>query len=201
MMTQKNTILIFARYPTPGAAKTRLIPNLGAVGAANAHKALCEATLICAKASGFSLALAYTGAALADFQKWLGNDIAYVPQIEGDLGDKLTAAMDYALNTGIQKLFIIGSDCPYISADHFREAATALENHDIAIGPAFDGGYYLIALKASHASLFKDIAWSTEQVFEQTCRAAAEINLSVKILETLADIDTIDEWQRWQTRL
>jgi uncharacterized protein len=200
-MTEKNTILIFARYPTAGAAKTRLIPALGAIGAANAHKALCEATLRTARASGFSILLAYTGAALADFQKWLGHDNEYVLQIDGDLGDKLTGAIDFALSKGDQKLFIIGSDCPYISVEHFNAAAAALENHDIAIGPAFDGGYYLIALKAPYSSLFKDIAWSTEQVFEQTCRAAADINLSVKILETLADIDTPDEWQRWQNSL
>jgi uncharacterized protein len=197
MLNAETTLLIFARYPVAGAAKTRLIPALGAEGAAAAHRLLCEVTLATARNSIMAKCVAYFGGDLAEFQNWLGTDISYEQQIDGDLGEKLTAAAASQFQQGVKKLLIVGSDCPYITPDHYAEATKALDTHDVVIGPALDGGYYLIGLRAVHPLLFANINWSTDKVFAQTCNAAANLGLKVHVLDILSDIDFPEDWNAW----
>ncbi len=198
MQNAETRLLIFARYPVAGAAKTRLIPALGAEGAAAAHRTLCEATLKTARASQLAISVAYFGGALDDFQHWLGKDISYYAQADGDLGAKLTAAAAFQFQYGAKKIIIVGSDCPYINTQHYDEAVLALDTNDIVIGPALDGGYYLIGLRAQHPELFVQIEWSTDRVFAQTYSAAIKHGLAVHMLEALSDIDEPEDWQAWQ---
>jgi uncharacterized protein len=184
-------LVLFTRYPVPGAAKTRLIPALGADGAAVVHKTLTERTVATLRQAGQPIEICYTGGKAQDFTEWLGGDLRYVPQVEGDLTDRLLAALYPA------PVIFFGSDTPNLSPAHVEAAIAALEHNDVAIGPADDGGYYLIALAKPYPDLFRDIRWSSEHTMADTLARAEEGGLSVTILETLHDCDRPEDLTRW----
>ena len=152
-------IAIFARWPEPGKAKTRLIPALGAEGAAAVYRKLLELTVREARASGLPFHLRVTGDDPARFRKWLGTDLDVRDQGDGDLGEKLVRVPTPGM--------MIGSDCPGLTAALLREAASALSAHDAVIGPADDGGYWLLGLRNPCPALFTDVAWSTPAVLPE----------------------------------
>ncbi|HEY9852963.1 MAG TPA: TIGR04282 family arsenosugar biosynthesis glycosyltransferase [Leptolyngbyaceae cyanobacterium] len=189
----KKTLIVFTRYPEPGKTKTRLIPVLGAEGAANLHRQMAEYAIAQAKqltsSHQVSVEVHFTGGNLNLMRSWLGNDIIYQPQIEGDIGLKMSAAFKAAFNQNINYVSIIGSDCPKLNYQLISQAFDSLLQHDLVIGPATDGGYYLIGLSRFIPELFKGINWSTAEVFQQTIEIAARLNLSVAYLPKLSDID------------
>lgn len=178
-------VAIFARYPTPGEAKTRLIPALGPARAAALHARLVEHTLGAVRASGLPYALHHTGAPQAAFAKWLGPDIALIAQPIGDLGQRLAAVPPPCI--------LIGSDCPDLTAAHLQQAAAALAEGRPALGPAQDGGYWLLALASATPKAFQNIAWGTDKVAAQTLPLLE----NPQILETLADLDRPEDLARW----
>jgi glycosyltransferase A (GT-A) superfamily protein (DUF2064 family) len=110
----------------------------------------------------------------------------------------LVQAFAHAFATGCEQVAVVGSDCVEIAAETFVETHRALATHDCAIGPTFDGGYYLLALKKACPSLFADIAWSTENVFAETMARARAAGLKVYQLPRLHDVDTLEDWHRAQ---
>jgi rSAM/selenodomain-associated transferase 1 len=118
---------------------------------------------------------------------------AFLAQSAGDLGARLAAAFDAHFERGARRVVIIGSDSPAVSADLLVQAFDALQRHDVAIGPALDGGYYLIALRRPLPDLFSNIEWSTEAVLSQTLAAAARHGLSVWLGPALRDVDTASD--------
>lgn len=188
-----NNLIIFTRHPTPGQTKTRLTPLLGPVGAANLSKKMTEATVQVAekfcKKTNSTLEIRFSGQTEKEMKRWLGKQFNYKSQGEGDLGVRMLNAFNNANESGAKKTVIIGTDCPGIDEKILMEAFQFLENDDLVLGPASDGGYYLIGLKKVEPSLFHGIDWSTEKVFVQTMKTAAAKRLSVKFLETLDDID------------
>jgi hypothetical protein len=128
---------------------------------------------------------------------WLRNGWALAPQGAGDLGERLNKAFEAAFNDGKERVVIIGSDCPDVSVQDIRDAWTALESHELVIGPANDGGYWLIGLSQMQPELFEHMVWSTDQVFLETMKRAMELNLRVKVLRELADIDTEVDWRQF----
>ncbi len=178
-------IAIFARAPTPGEAKTRLIPALGPAGAAALHAALVEHTLGVVRASGLPYALHFTGAPEATFRAWLGADVPLIPQASGDLGARLAAVPAPCI--------LIGSDCPDLTPAHLHEAAAALSAGRPAFGPAEDGGYWLLALPTPNPQAFQNIDWGTAQVAAQTLPRLEH----PVILDTLADCDRPQDLPRW----
>lgn len=178
-------IAIFARWPEPGKAKTRLIPALGAEGAAKLYARLLELTVREARASGLPFHLRITGDNPARFRDWLGDDLDVRDQGIGDLGDKLARVPTPGL--------MIGSDCPGLTAALLREAADALATHEAVIGPADDGGYWLLGLRDPCRDLFTDMAWSTPQVFPETMRRLDALGIVPQMLPELTDIDTGDD--------
>lgn len=178
-------IAIFARYPTPGEAKTRLIPALGPAAAAALHAGLVEHTLAVVRASGLPYALHFTGAPQAAFRSWLGADVPLIPQAPGDLGQRLAAVPAPCI--------LIGADCPDLTPAHLQSAAAALAKGRPVIGPAEDGGYWLLALPTPNPHAFHNIAWGTSQVAAQTLPALK----NPQILETLADCDRPEDLPRW----
>ncbi len=182
-------LAIFARYPEAGKAKTRLIPALGDEGAALVYRRLLERTVTAARQSGLAFELRVTGAAPALFRQWLGDDIEAVEQGGGDLGERLTRAAAPGM--------VIGSDAPGLTPALLRSAAGALENAPAVIGPARDGGYYLLGFNAPVPFAFSDMEWSTPAVFEETMRRLESHGITPAILPTLADIDTIDDLAEW----
>ena len=184
-------VVAFARFPVAGTCKTRLIPAVGAEGAAAIHTKLVEICVAAMRGSGLSIELHTTGAEALAFREWLGGDIAFIDQGEGDLGDRLArAAAPYPV-------IFIGSDAPDLNAERLIAAATALANASAVIGPAEDGGYYLLGLNAPAPWLFTDMDWGTETVFEETMRRFAAHGITPVVLEPLADVDRPDDLARW----
>lgn len=202
-----TTLIIFTRYPEPGKTKTRLIPGIGAHQAAQVQKAMTEHTLTQAQqwqktaqsvTHQRQVEVHFAGGTTLQMQQWLGRDWRYVAQSEGGLGDRLKAAIAPHFTNTSGSVLTIGIDCPEIDADLLWQADTALQNHDVVIGPTVDGGYYLIGLRCWQPELFADIAWSTEQVFEQTCDRAQQLGLTVATLPTLRDVDYPEDLSVWE---
>lgn len=184
-------LVLFTRYPDPGQAKTRLIPALGADGAAAVHKRLAERTVDVMRESGFLIEIRFTGAPQRDFEAWLGDDLTYSEQGGGDLGDRLRAAIDPP------PVIFVGADCPDLDVHHIERAAKALADNEVVIGPAEDGGYWLIGLAARHDWLFANMPWGTDAVLPETLARLSRRGVSPALLETLADCDRPGDLGRW----
>ena len=184
-----SRIAMFARYPTPGAVKTRLIPALGPDGAAALHRKLVGLTLGAVRASGLPFEVRTTGAPPQAFVDWLGDDVPLVPQGEGDLGARLA-------RVGAPVL-LIGSDCPDLTAAHLGAAAKALETAPAVLGPAGDGGYWLLGLARATPQCFDAMPWGTAAVATQTRALLAGLGVVPAELETLHDCDRPEDLARW----
>jgi len=186
-------LILFARYPVPGQAKTRLIPALGPEGAARLHRRLAEHAAGVARAAGANrgagVTVCFTGAARREFRSWLGSDFAYVAQPAGDLGVRLRQACASAFRGRAQRVVVFGADVPELSADLLHQALAGLREHDVVLGPAADGGYYLIGMKCDRPELFAGIDWGTGRVCDQTRAVIGRRGLSVTELPTLSDVD------------
>jgi rSAM/selenodomain-associated transferase 1 len=180
---------IFARWPEPGQVKTRLIPSLGAEGAAVVYARLLAHTVAVATASGIPFELRATGAREEAFRELLGFEVAVVPQGDGDLGERLSRVPPPAI--------VIGSDCPGLTPEVLWAAHDALATEPMVIGPASDGGYYLIGFTEDAEFAFADIAWSTAQVFEETAGRFAARGYRLAVLPELDDIDTPEDLENW----
>lgn len=195
-------LLLLTRYPEPGRTKTRLIPQLGAEGAATLQRQMTEYVFTQVTAAAQHLPLAvevhFAGGSLAQMQAWLGEAAVYCAQGSGSLGDRLVAALGQSFAQGRPGAIAIGSDCPALGANHLAAAIQALERVDVAIGPATDGGYYLIGLRQLEPALFQDIAWGTERVLEQTLAAASAQRLTVELLTPLTDVDYPADLPQWE---
>jgi rSAM/selenodomain-associated transferase 1 len=196
-------VLIFAKAPVPGQSKTRLIPLLGAQGAAAAGAELTTHVLqavapLAQVSAGFDLWL-WGASAHPVLQAWADQyELGLKIQSEGDLGQRMRYCFKTSFEDGAEHTLLIGSDCPGMSAAYLRRASAALERTDLVLGPAQDGGYVLIGCKALYESLFDEIEWGSERVLAQTVARARALNLSVTLLETLWDVDRPDDWLRYR---
>ena len=196
----KVCVIVFAKNPVPNQVKTRLLPTLSPEQGATLYTAFltdwCE-TL--AKLSGVDLIVAYIPAeAESDLRALIGEDATYIPQIGIDLGERLTSATQWAAEHRYTKILLVGSDSPTLPISYISEALTLLDSRDVAIGPSTDGGYYLIGFSATHVartvpSVFKDIAWSTAGVFQQTVARLRFVEATVGLLPPWYDIDTAED--------
>jgi len=187
-------LIVFARYPTPGFAKTRLIPALGAEGAAKLQCRLTEHVLKTADemqaVRGIDVEVRFTGSSQQEMQDRFGsNNTSFLPQCEGDLGSRLHDAAKAAFDAGTKKVVIVGTDCPDINAKYLIQAFDALNQSDIVLGPAFDGGYTLIGLKAPLPELFSGIEWGTDNVLSTTLEQCKAMKQKVRLLGAYSDVD------------
>ena len=183
-------VVLFTRYPTPGAAKTRLIPAIGADRAAALHRRLTERTLAVARASGLPFEVRTTGGTSQAFGDWLGL-ATLIDQGGGDLGERLARA-----GPPYPTLFI-GADGPDLSAMLLQDAAAALVDAAAVIGPAEDGGYWLLGLARPVAGVFEGVDWSTDRVFDQTVQHLRTAGIDPVLLPRLADCDRPEDLARW----
>jgi uncharacterized protein len=184
-----NCLIIFTRYPEPGKTKTRLIPALGELGAAQLHRRMAEHTVRQARALSCAIEVWYVGSTEKLMQNWLGKDLWYREQPAGDLGDRMCAAFRSAFDQGYQSVMIVGTDCPEITTELLAQGFAELQNQVVAIGPAIDGGYYLIGLQRLVPKLFQEITWSTATVLVKTLAIAEQLQLTTYLLPSLPDID------------
>jgi uncharacterized protein len=201
MPSSQDLVILFTRYPRPGKCKTRLIPVLGAEGATRIHRQLV--THILQKLSHFvhrnntELSIYYADGSLTEIETWLGKSYSFFQQEGKDLGERMAQALTQALSQG-RNVILLGSDCPAITASLLHEALTSLHHHDMVLGPAHDGGYYLIGLARNVSSsccrnLFRHIPWSTPQVLSMTLKQVQEQKLHLHMLSKLHDIDTAED--------
>ncbi|PHJ68375.1 hypothetical protein VF14_01845 [Nostoc linckia z18] len=202
LRSSKQRLIIFTRYPEPGKTKTRLIPVLGSVGAANLQRRMTEHTILqvkqLQKAIDISVEIWFSDGDLQLMQKWLGSDLVYQPQGEGDLGLRMARSLLQAFQSGAEKAIIIGTDCPGLNAEILATAFDKLRTFDLVLGPALDGGYYLIGLRQLIPELFANIEWGTANVFQKTVEIAQKVNLSYVNLVSLADVDRPEDLCIWQ---
>lgn len=182
-------LIIFTRYPRAGHVKTRLIPALGERGAMLIHRKMVEYTMAQACHFKGSIEVCYTGGSLKEMKKWLGYQLLYREQKGASLGEKLSKAVIEAFTEGFKKTVIIGTDCPSLTIEHINKAFLLLDSSELVLGPAVDGGYYLIGLSSYHQELFQNISWGSDKVYRQTLRAAEKLTLKTAIMEKLADLD------------
>jgi len=199
--------MVFTRYPEAGKAKTRLIPELGAEGAAAlaeelAKRALGVAETVSAE-GGIDISVWFTGCD-EDRARLLAPDgFTYYVQQGADLGDRMKAAFEATFNRGYDLVALVGTDCPELNEVIIAEAFDVLADADVAIGPATDGGYYLIALRAPEPDLFRGIDWGSASVLETTVNAASDLGLAVEALPVLWDVDRPEDlvdYELWKTR-
>lgn len=184
---------MFTRYPEAGKTKTRLIPELGPSRAAVLQRRMTEHILANLQAwqghAANALEIHFTGGTLDQMQFWLGPHRTYQSQAEGVLGQRLHQAFCHGLGHQFERMVIIGADCPSITSQHLDLAFQQLTGCDLVLGPAHDGGYYLVGLSRPCAALFEDISWGTSQVFAETMAIATRHQLSLATLSPLHDID------------
>ena len=185
-----TSILVFAKAPVPGRVKTRLIPLLGAEGAAELAARMLGATVqeaLAAKVGPVELC-ADPDPAAPEWRGHLPQSVALSGQGEGDLGVRLARAAARRL-AARERVLLIGTDCPELDARRLRKAAAALDTHDAVLIPVEDGGYALLGLRRFDASLFDGIAWSTGEVASATLERIRALGWGVAVGETLRDID------------
>jgi uncharacterized protein len=200
MPAASKRLIVFAKAPERGTTKTRLIPLLGADGAAALHETLVDYTLANAAkfiSAGVRLELHATrvddGFVRATARR---HGATLLRQVDGDLGTRMHTACAAALRDSRQ-VVLIGSDCPALGTHHVAEAFRALEQkHDAVFCPTEDGGYALIGLGRCDQRLFMDIAWSTSSVMAETRLRVNELGWRHIELETLWDVDRPDDYRR-----
>ncbi len=195
------TLGIFAKRPVPGAVKTRLAAAIGADEAARLYEVSLRTLLTRARDLLLRRVIAHVAESevdLAWFRQFEGYELW--PQPSGDLGEKLTAWFDFACATD-DRVLVIGSDSPTLPLGYLAQAIAALNHHDCVIGPAHDGGYYLLGLRRPVPGLFEGIEWSGPRVLSQTLERAASQGLRVFQLPTWNDIDQVADLRFLQQQL
>jgi hypothetical protein len=186
-------VVVFAKYPRPGRVKTRLIGPLTAEQAAEVHRRCFDLTMKCvAKVPGVRCVLAATPDN-ADFSGMVGGEVAIVPQGPGDLGERLGRVIAGRFGGGCDRLVAVGCDCPLMGPGDLIQALGLLARHDVVIGPATDGGYYLLGMSGPSAVLFTSIDWGSSRVADQTRDRAREAGLTVALLSVRRDVDEYDD--------
>ena len=186
----KNLTIVFVRNPELGKVKTRLAKTIGDKDALKIYTLLLQHTeSVLHKAS--SDKVVYYSEEIQNKDLW--DDAVYQKKLQkgADLGERMQNAFETAFKDTYEKAVIVGSDLFDLNPNHIEEAFTALENHDVVLGPSLDGGYYLLGMKKMHLAVFKNKQWGTDSVLESTLKNLNQQN--VKLLEALNDIDTFED--------
>lgn len=196
-----GALIIFAKAPVPGQVKTRLCPPLTPDEAATLHGSFVLDTLERTKTAivkgrlSVDRYIACLPAASLVFFKILEerHGVRLVDQVGDDLGQRMHRAFTDLFDRGYRHVFIVGTDVPTLPLAVYRQAVSLIESHELVLGPATDGGYYLIGLKRPVPELFTDVPWSTATVFATTCRNASALGLSIGLLKEWRDIDVAED--------
>lgn len=190
-------LLVFVRAPEPGRVKTRLAAAIGDRAALRVYRRLAEHTLAQARdlaADGVQLRVHYAPPGAGDeVRAWLGEGPAYLPQAEGDLGTRMRKAFARAFADGADQVVIVGSDLPEVSAPLLRRAFELLDGCAAVLGPARDGGYWLLGMRRMIGGVFDGIEWSTPGVLAATLDRLRAADADPALLDTLADVDEVQD--------
>jgi uncharacterized protein len=197
-----ETLILFTRFPVAGRAKTRLIPRLGADGAAQLQREMTEhmagRVWPLLKRRGVKLEVRFEDGSQEDMRRWLGNAFSFSPQGDGDLGARMRRATNEAFESGAEAVVVIGADCPDLDAAVVERTFDSLRAQPLVFGPAKDGGYYLVGLRTNMPQLFEDIVWGTNSVLETSVAKARKIGVEPFLLPELSDVDEPDDLEVWE---
>lgn len=202
-------LIIFTRYPVPGITKTRLIPALGEQGAADLQREMTEHTINTVRPlmdEEVRIEIRHEGGDQCEMADWLGEDLSFHPQDRGDLGARMAQAFRTSFLDGAGKTVVIGSDCPELTSGDVREAFNILDSNPVVLGPARDGGYYLIGIRASapdrlFQALFSDIPWGSGNVLTRTVNTLADAGIDIGLLDEKNDVDEPEDLVHWERKL
>jgi rSAM/selenodomain-associated transferase 1 len=184
----KTAVVVFGRAPAPGRVKTRLAATVGEIAAARVYAALLENTLAAAAASTFDVVLSL---AETSPRVWAGDlGLRWEIQRGADLGARMRAAFDLRFAEGCDRVILVGSDLPTLGVEHLRSAGRALETAEVVLGPASDGGYWLVGQRRPGVDLFDDIPWSSPDTLAATRRRLEALGATWVELDRLNDLDT-----------
>jgi len=211
-MPHCECLILFTRYPEPGTTKTRLIPHLGPGGAADIQRQMTAHMVAQAlplkESRNLKVEVRYDGGDERRMRAWLGDALTYRPQGPGDIGRRMARAFRDAGDRGHTSIVLIGADIPEMTTALLKRAFEKVQDDTIVLGPAADGGYYLIGLPSRGIArqvpdLFSDMPWGTAMVLQETCRQLQRKGLDYTLLETLNDVDRpadLPIWERCQSK-
>ena len=195
-MTDKRCVLLFVKLPEKGRVKSRLALHIGEDMAVRLYEHMVLDVIDLLKRGCFPFQICFTPPGARDqMTGWLGHEHLLVPQQGDNLGDRMEEAFNSVFAGEVEVALLIGSDIPGLTADVLDEAFTALVTNDAVIGPADDGGYYLIGFrkKSFEPGVFHDMVWSTGTVFRETMDKLNDASLKVQVLPELTDVDTVED--------
>jgi rSAM/selenodomain-associated transferase 1 len=188
----EQALIIFIKNPVLGKVKTRIASESGDSAALEIYKSLLEHTRLTVLKVDSARMLFYSDRVERN-DSWPEKKFSKNVQLGDDLGTRMLNAVKQA--SEYDKKILIGSDCPGITPQIIEQAYTFLDFHDVVIGPTLDGGYYLIGMNQIIPELFQHIPWSTDQVLAETIKVLQQKRLLYKLLPTLRDIDTLEDWE------
>ncbi len=183
-------LAIFAKPPVPGRVKTRLSPALPAGLACDLYRGMLADALDAATRASADERFVYWTEPITNVATQPPKDFASRVQRGDDLGARLEAAFGDMLRKPGDRAIVIGADCPDLDAENIDRAFGQLERNQLVLGPARDGGYYLIGLSATAPELFRDVSWGTESVLAETLTRVGRLKIKAATLEILSDLDT-----------
>ncbi len=203
----KERLIIFTRYPEIGITKTRMIPILGAEGAANLQREMTEHVLSqvarLSASNNLTIEIRYEGGNEDLMRRWLGCRFQYVLQKGDHLGERMQRAFEDAFESGATSAVIVGTDIPDLTGKVVRNAFNALKQKKMVLGPAKDGGYYMIGLSKTGFSpvlgrLFSGIKWGEADVLKETIDAATTLGIDYSLVDELQDVDRPEDFPIWK---
>jgi rSAM/selenodomain-associated transferase 1 len=195
---KKEVVLVFQKNAILGKVKTRLASGMGEPRALEIYRHLIQSTY-----SVLEDVAAPVWTYFSDFIPETVNTSIEKSFVQDgqDLGERMAHAFARSFESGMDKVVLIGTDCPTLQSHHLHEAFEALTHSDLVLGPATDGGYYLIGMKRRADYLFEGITWSTAEVLSQTLALATAHGLNSILLDELSDIDTQEDWERYRSQI
>ncbi len=193
-----KAVIIFVKYPEPGKVKTRLGKTIGFDLAAELYRLFMLETFEFVRGlQATRVFVAFEPLEKRDhFEAIVPDGFECFAQQGNDLGERLIHAFEHVFAAGSEHVVAIGSDSPTLPVGYVRQAYSLLRQHDLVLGPAEDGGYYLIGLKQMHSALFRGVPWSSSSVLASTLAAAKKLNLKTAALSTWYDVDDMETLRR-----
>lgn len=196
----KNKLIIFVKNPEQGKVKTRLAASIGDKEALSVYEKLLAYTSAIASEVDCDREVWYSRF-IPENDIWKEDEFDKKVQTGNSLGSRMSNAFEQTFQSGqYDKAIIIGSDCAELTPEMIRVAFNKLSSADFVIGPAVDGGYYLLGMKTFHSEVFEEIEWSTGSVFDNTVQKIKQMRASYTELEKLNDVDTIEDWKKVQSK-
>jgi uncharacterized protein len=205
-MSGSRALLVFAKTPKPGKVKTRLLAAVPAEVAAALHEACIADTLRLVRKMRGCDVFVFAAGGTGYFQRLAkkqgrGACVRVLPQRGAELGARMERAFRKCFAMGYREVVVIGTDTPWMGAERVRRAFAELKANDVVVGPAEDGGYYLLGMRKMVAEIFRGIPWSTERVLELTLKKIVALKLRKKLLRRDFDLDRPEDLKRAERML